>query len=69
MKPRKVKFPFKSRLSLSPLLDFWEHLLAEGAGGMSSLGPDIRAKIDSALELRSPIQDLTLLEKHQELIE
>ena len=24
MKPRKVKFPFKTRLSLKPLIDFWE---------------------------------------------
>ena len=38
MKPRKVKFPFKSRLSLKPLLDFWERLLAEGKYGLKSWG-------------------------------
>jgi hypothetical protein len=68
MKPRKVKFPFKSRLSLGPLLDFWEHLLAEGQCGMNSLGPVIHQKLKSAPELREPIEDLTILENHQELI-
>ncbi len=45
MKPRKVKFPFKSRLSLKPLLDFWERLLAEGKCGMNCLGADYPPKV------------------------
>ena len=69
MKPRKVKFPFKTRLSLGPLLYFWERLLAEGKCGMSSLGPFIRQKLENTPELREPIEDFTILEKHQELID
>jgi hypothetical protein len=69
MKPRKVQFPFESRLSLKPLLDFWERLLAEGKCGMDSLGPVIRQKLEKTPELREPIEDLTILEKHQELME
>ncbi len=69
MKPRQIKFPFKSKLSLRPLLGFWESLLAEGKCGMNSLGPVIRQKLETAPELREPIDDLTILEKHQELIE
>ena len=69
MKPRKVKFPFKSRLSLKPLLDFWERLLAEGKCGMNSLGPVIRQKLDITPELREPIEDPTILENHQNLID
>ena len=69
MKPRKVKFPFKSRLSLRPLLDFWELCLAEGKCGMKSWGPVIRQKLEKAPELREPIEDLTILENHQELID
>jgi len=69
MKPRKVNFPFKSRLSLKPLLDFWEHLLAEGKCGMNSLGPVIRQKLENTPGLREPIEDLTILEDHQELID
>ena len=69
MKPRKVKFPFKNRLSLKPLLDFWDRLLAEGKSGMTALGPIIRQKLEDSPELREPIEDLTILEKHQELID
>ena len=69
MKHRKIQFPFKSRLSLSPLIDFWERLLAEGKCGMNSLGPFIRQKLESTPELREPIEDLTILEKHQAFID
>ena len=66
MKPRKVKFPFKSRLSLKPLLDFWERLLAEGKDGLS---PGMRTELERAPELWKPIEDPSILEKHQKLIE
>jgi hypothetical protein len=69
MKPREIKFPFKTRLSLRPLLDFWESLSAAGKGGMNSLGPVIRQKLENTPELREPIEDLTILENHQELID
>ena len=68
MKPQKVKFPFKTRLSLKPLLDFWERSVAESKGGINCLGPVIRQKLENAPELREPIEDLTILEKHQELL-
>ena len=67
MKPRKVKFPFKSRLSLKPLLDFWDRLLAEGKYGLSSLGPVIRQKIENNPELLEPIDDLSMLNNYKEL--
>jgi hypothetical protein len=69
MKLHKVEFPFKSRLSLKPLLDFWDRLLAEGKCGLGSLGPVIRQKIENNPELREPINDLTVLNDHQDLIE
>jgi hypothetical protein len=69
MIPQDIKFPFRSRLSLSPLIDFWERLLAEGGCGMDSLAPTIRQKLTGAPELREPINDLSILEKHQKLID
>ncbi|MGB7913579.1 MAG: hypothetical protein WCF59_15290, partial [Desulfobaccales bacterium] len=69
MKPQKVKFPFKTRLSLKPLLDFWEGLLAAGKGGMNCLGPVIHQKLENTPELREPIEDLTILEKHREFLD
>ncbi|MFZ5451183.1 MAG: hypothetical protein ACOZF2_04855 [Thermodesulfobacteriota bacterium] len=69
MKFKTVDFPFKSRLSLKPLLDFWERLSAEGKCGMSALGPVVQQKLKNAPELLEPIEDLTILEKHQEYIQ
>ena len=69
MRPRKDKFPFRSRLSLKPLLDFWEQLLAEGKCGMNSLGPFILQELEKSPELREPIEDLTILDHHQALID
>jgi len=69
MKPPKVKFPFKSSLSLKLLLDFWDRLAAEGKSRMDCLEPFIRQKLKNAPELREPIEDLTILENHQDLIE
>jgi len=69
MKPRKIKFPFQSRLSLKPLLAFWERLLAEGKCGMNSLGPVIRQKLENSPELGEPIEDLAILDHHREFID
>jgi GAF domain len=68
MKFRKVKFPFKSRLSLKPLLDFWEGLVADGGSGITCLAPIIHQKLAETPELGEPIEDITVLEKHQEFI-
>jgi GAF domain-containing protein len=63
------KFPFKCRLSLNPLIKFWEGLLAQGECGLGSMADTIRTKLTSASELREPIEDLAILEKHQCLLD
>jgi GAF domain-containing protein len=66
---QEIKFPFKSRLSLNPLIKFWEGLLAKGECGLGSMAATIRQKLESAPELREPIDDLTILEKRQGLLD
>jgi GAF domain-containing protein len=66
---QNVKFPFKARLSLRPLIDFWEGLLAQGECGLGALAPTIRQKLQHAQELRQPIDDLAILEDRQELVD
>ena len=66
---QEVKFPFKCRLSLSPLIEFWERLLAKGDCGLGSMAPAIRQKLESVPELREPLDDPTVLEHHQGLID
>jgi GAF domain-containing protein len=63
------KFPFKCRLSLNPLIKFWEGLLAQGQCGLGTMASTIRGKLESAPELREPIDDLAILEKHQCLLD
>ncbi len=69
MKFDDIHFPFKSRLSLKPLLDFWEHLLTDSSCGMTALGPIIREQLASAAELREPIDDLASLENKRGLLD
>ncbi|MFZ2087667.1 MAG: GAF domain-containing protein [Desulfobaccales bacterium] len=64
-----VAFPYSCKLSLGPLIAFWEHLLAAGDCGLAAMAPDILRKMAEAPELREPIQDLTILEKHRGLID
>ena len=65
----EIKFPFKTRLSLKPLIDFWESLLAQGECGFGAIAPTIRQKLANAPELREPIVDLAILEKREKLVD
>ena len=69
MLSQDIKFPFKTRLSLKPLIEFWEALMAQGECGLGSLAPTIRRQLASAPELREPIDDLAILEKRRTLID
>ena len=69
MIPAEISFPFTCRLSLSPLIAFWERLLAERGCGLNALAPTVLKKLESAPELREPIHDLAILEKHRGLVD
>ncbi|HTJ52487.1 MAG TPA: hypothetical protein VL443_23670 [Cyclobacteriaceae bacterium] len=58
-------FPFKSELSFRLLIEYWENAIRNQA---PSLAKAIQERINEAPELREPIKDLTLLEKHKDLI-
>ena len=64
-----IAFPFKSRLSLKPLLDFWEHLVADSGCGLTALAPVVREQLADAPEFREPIDDLSLLDSRQGLLD
>ncbi len=65
----ETAFPFKSRLSLKPLLDFWEHLVTDSGCGLTALAPVVREKIAGAPEFQEPIDDLTMLDSKQGLLD
>lgn len=59
-------FPFHSELNFRLLVEFWEARLKNGEG---SLFPDeVLAKLAAAPELKEPIHDQDILEKHHDLI-
>ena len=69
MKFADITFPFKSRLSLKPLIDFWEQLLTADGGGLTALAPAIREQLSGAPEFAEPLDDLSLLSSKPELLE
>ncbi len=64
-----MAFPFKSRLSLKPLLDFWEQLMTDSGCGVTALAPVILEQVSGAPEFREPIDDLSLLDTRQGLLD
>ena len=61
----KMPFPFNSVLSLSLLVEYWEKAIQSGS---VPFGETLLAHIKAAPELREPISDSSVLEKHRELI-
>ncbi|MEX2234996.1 MAG: hypothetical protein WD824_22730 [Cyclobacteriaceae bacterium] len=58
-------FPFKSVLSLNLLIEYWEKAIKSGT---VPFGEPLLNHIHSAPELKEPISDLSVLEKHRDLI-
>lgn len=58
--------PYKSRLCFAPLIRHIEHIAAKEKSFLASA---IMQKIEAAPELREPIEDETLLDKHEEVIQ
>jgi len=60
---------FNSRLSFLPLLSSLKKTIAEGKPGFQKLYGPLIDRFESFPELMKPIEDMTVLEKHYELVE
>ncbi|MBL7742945.1 MAG: hypothetical protein JNN00_05650 [Chitinophagaceae bacterium] len=72
MKPGTLHFDeslFNSRLSLRPLVEVLKKTIAEGKPGSQKLYGELIARVESHPELLEPINDLSLLNQHTELVE
>lgn len=69
MKQNAAEFPFKCVLSLSPLVDLWDQAMSEGQPLKAALAKKIHEELKKAPELLGPIEDLSVIEKHRELVE
>jgi hypothetical protein len=64
-----MEFPFQCRLSLSPLVAFWNQAAASGHPAQVALAKQILGEVQQVAELLEPIEDLALLERHQGLVD
>lgn len=60
---------FQSKLSFAPLIRAWEKIIAEGRPGMKNIYQQLLDKVKQFPELMEPIEDLSILQKHQLLLE
>jgi GAF domain-containing protein len=63
------EFPFNTHLSFEPLLDFWTELKENGSSLQKIVGKVLFEQIDSAPELRGPLDDLSVVSKNQEMVD
>jgi hypothetical protein len=59
-------FPFRSKLSLKLLIEYWERAIAQG--NLPDFAKNMMAYLDDAPELRQPIEDFAIVEKHRTFI-
>ena len=63
------EFPFRTRLSLARLIDFWEHQDGDPSSLHAPLARVIVEKLEGAPGLREIIDDRSVLDTHRELID
>ena len=68
MGPVLEKYPFRCVFSLRPLIEFWRRNVAAGLEYGSCLVEGLEAKLQRAPELLEPIEDLTVLDQHEDLL-
>ena len=62
------KYPFRCVFSLKPLIEFWRRNVSASPEYGSCLAEGLEAKLQGAPELLEPIEDLTVLDRHQGLL-
>src|ERR1700741_158113 len=64
-----IALPFRTELSLAPLIRFWTQFSAYSELGRGPLPGIIREKIKQAPELSAVIDDMSVIAKHQRLVD
>jgi len=68
MTENKNDHPFRSVLSLEPLLDFWRKNVAPACPHMGSMFEVFETRINETPELKGAIEDVDILENYQDLL-
>src|SRR3989441_11950942 len=61
--------PFRTELSLAPLLAFWARTFGDDASLEGAFARTIREATEAAPELLAPITDLSVIARHQTLVD
>lgn len=64
----KTEFPFRAVLDFRPLVKIWEQALSEVEPLRNAINDQLEKEFRKAPELLQPIEDLSILEKHEELV-
>jgi len=64
-----TEFPFKVELSLGPLIDFWTKEMPRAHPVKGVLARMVEEELRTAPELREPIEDLSVVARHQQLVD
>ncbi len=62
-------FPFSAKLSFEPLIKFWEKKGKSEDMGEAVFAREIHRRLNDAPSLQEPIEDIRILDKHDELVE
>ena len=66
---KDAEFPYKAVLSLKPLASYWTAEASKGQGAKSTYFQSILQELQKAPALLKPIEDSSVINKHQDLIE
>ena len=62
-------FPFKSELSLVPLLKFWEKKFGDDTSPKGAFVRTVREQVSQVPELLGPITDVGVVDRHRQLVD
>ncbi|RJR50631.1 MAG: GAF domain-containing protein [Desulfobacteraceae bacterium] len=68
MQPTLKSYPFRTVLSFRPLIDFWRKNVAADPEYGTCLTDGLQWKLEKAPELLDPIEDISILDRHQGLL-
>ena len=69
LKTDSDSFPFKSELSLAPLLAFWRKKFSDDTSAKGAFIRTVQEQISQVPELLKPITDLGVIERHRALVD
>ena len=62
-------FPFRTVLSLEPLIEHWQELASSEEASVRTFAENVLQRVEPVSELRGVIEDLEIIEKHRDVVD